>query len=44
VRDVHIGHQDELALGLQGHQVRVELVEEAELGLLAVLARGAAGK
>src|ERR1700756_241259 len=42
VRDVDVAHQDELALGLERHQVRVDQVEEAELGGLALLAGRAA--
>jgi hypothetical protein len=44
VRDVDVAHQDELALGLQGGQVRVHLGQEAELGGLALLAARTAGE
>jgi YccS/YhfK family integral membrane protein len=44
VRDVDVAAQDELALGLQPHQVRVHGRQEAKLGLLALLARAAAGE
>ena len=42
--NVHIAAQDELSLCLQLQQMGVELGQEAELGLLAFLAGGAAGK
>ena len=44
VRDVDVAAQDELALGLQALQHGVEAVQKAELGLLPLGARGAAGK
>ena len=39
MRDVHIATQDEFTLGLQAQQVRVELGQEAKLGLLPLGAR-----
>nr|ACN62978.1 exodeoxyribonuclease III Xth [Diaphorobacter sp. PCA039] len=42
--NVDVAAQDELPLGLQPHEVRMEFLQEAELGQLALLARGAAGE
>ena len=44
VRDVDVAHEDELAFLPQAHQVRKDLRQEAELGLLALLAAAAAGE
>ena len=44
VRHVDVAAQDELALALELRQMRIELVEEAELGLLALLSGRAARK
>ena len=44
MRNVDVAAQDEVALGLQAHEVRMHLCQEAELGLLAFFARGATGK
>ena len=44
VRDVHVAAQDELPLLLQLGQMREELGQEAEFGLLPVLSRRAAGE
>src|SRR4030095_2694070 len=44
VGDVDVATENEFALGFQAHEVGIELVEEAELGLLALFPRGAAGK
>ena len=44
VRDVDVATQDEITLAFEGHQVRVELGQKAELGGLALFAGGAAGK
>ena len=42
VRDVDVAAQDELPCTLGGHEVRVEGVQKAELGLLALFARRSA--
>ena len=44
VRYVDVAAQNEIALGFEGLQVRVHLGQKAELGLLTLLARRAAGK
>ena len=42
--DVDVAAQDEIALALERHQVGVHLIQKAELGRLALLARTAAGE
>ena len=44
VRNVDVAAQDEIALGLQAHEVRMELGQEAELRQLAFFARRTAWK
>ena len=44
VGNVHVTHQNKVALGLEPEQVRVELIQKAELGLLALFARRATGE
>ena len=44
MRNVDVATKDEIALGLQAHEVRVELGKEAEFRELAFLAGGATRK